>query len=61
MAYDVLLTNDAVRDLEELYDYIARHDTPEKADDVLTRIEEAFSSLSEIPDRGTYPREKSIP
>ncbi len=57
----VLLTNDAVRDLEELYDYIARHDTPEKADDVLTRIEEAFSGRLEIPDRWTYPREKAIP
>jgi toxin ParE1/3/4 len=26
-----LLTNDAARDLEELYDYIALHDAPQKA------------------------------
>jgi hypothetical protein len=26
----VLLTNDAARDLEEIYDYIALHDAPQK-------------------------------
>ncbi len=31
MPFAVLLTNDAARDLEELYDYIALHDAPQKA------------------------------
>ena len=30
MRFDVVLTEDAERDLEELYDYIAEHDTPAK-------------------------------
>lgn len=45
MPFAVLLTNDAARDIDELYDYIALHDTPQKADYVLARIEKAFSTL----------------
>jgi toxin ParE1/3/4 len=52
-----MLTNDAARDLEELYDYIALHDAPRKADHVLDQIEKAFSKLSEFPERGAYPKE----
>ena len=57
MSYSVYLTDDAVRDLEELYDYIAQRDIPERAIHVLSRIEEAFTSLSDTPNRGVYPRE----
>jgi toxin ParE1/3/4 len=57
MPYEVLLTNDAARDLEELYDYIALHDAPGKADHILDQIEKAFSRLSEFPERGAYPNE----
>jgi toxin ParE1/3/4 len=57
MPFKVLLTNDAARDLDELYDYIALHDAPRKADHVLEQIEKAFSNLSEFPKRGAYPKE----
>jgi toxin ParE1/3/4 len=57
MPFKVLLTNDAARDLDELYDYIALHDAPRKADYVLEQIEKAFSKLSEFPERGAYPKE----
>lgn len=57
MPFAVLLTKDAARDLEALYDYIALHDAPQKADYVLEQIEKAFSRLSEFPERGTYPKE----
>ncbi|MBI4618579.1 MAG: type II toxin-antitoxin system RelE/ParE family toxin [Desulfobacterales bacterium] len=57
MPFAVLLTNDAARDLEELYAYIALHDAPQKADYVLEQVEKAFSTLSEFPDRGAYPKE----
>jgi toxin ParE1/3/4 len=59
MPYAVFLTADAARDLEELYDYVALHDAPEKAEHLLERIEKTFSSLSEYPERGTYPKELS--
>jgi len=57
MPFAVLLTNAAARDLNELYDYIAVHDAPQKADYVLEQIEKAFSRLSEFPERGAYPKE----
>jgi toxin ParE1/3/4 len=57
MPFAVLLTTDAARDLDDLYDYIAAHDTPQKADYVLDQIEKAFSTLSEFPERGAYPKE----
>ncbi len=55
--FTVYLTNEAERDLRELYDYIALNDAPEKADYVLKKIEGAFSGLSETPGRGAYPKE----
>jgi len=57
MPFTVFLTDDAVCDLNELYDYIALHDTPQKADYVLQKIERAFSRLSEFPERGPFPKE----
>jgi len=57
MSFTVLLTNDAARDLNEVYDYIAVHDSPRKADYVLEQIEKTFSTLSEFPERGVYPKE----
>jgi toxin ParE1/3/4 len=57
VSYQIFLTNDAACDLEELYDYIETYDTLEKADYVVDKIEEAFSSLSDNPERGAYPKE----
>jgi toxin ParE1/3/4 len=57
MPYAVWLTADAARDLEELYDFIATHDAPRKADHVLKQIEKAFSRLAEHPARGAFPNE----
>lgn len=57
MPFTVLLTDNAAQDLNDLYGYIANHDSPEKADYVLAQIANAFSSLSENPERGAYPKE----
>ena len=57
MPFAVFLTNDAARDLEELYDYIALHDEPQSADYVLEQIERVLSRLSEFPGRGAHPKE----
>ena len=57
MSFAVLLTEDAARDLNELYDYITAHDSPRKADYILEQIETAFSTLSEFPEQGVYPKE----
>ena len=57
MAFAVFLTNDAARDLNEVYDYITLHDTPQKAGYILEQIEKAFSRLSRFPQRGAHPKE----
>ena len=59
MPYRVLLTQDAVNDLDELDTWIATNDSPERADYVLDRISEVFQTLAELPERGTYPKELS--
>lgn len=57
--YAVSLTEQALLDLDDIAQYIALHDAPEKADRVARRIEKAFSSLELLPNRGTHPRELS--
>jgi len=57
MPFEVFLTDDAARDLTELYDYIAEHDAPRKANYVLEQIEKAFLKLKEFPERGANPKE----
>ena len=57
MPFSVLLTDNAARDLNELYEYIEGHDQSGKADHVLEQIEKAFTRLSESPERGAYPKE----
>lgn len=57
MAFTVLLTADAASDLGNIYSYISKHDSPEKAEHVLDQIEKKFVSLSEMPERGVCPKE----
>ena len=44
MAFTVLLTEDAVDDLNNLYTFISHHDSFAKAEYVLQQIEEKFTS-----------------
>lgn len=57
MTFDVVLTQDAMRDLEDLYDFIFDHDSPSKADYVVREIEKMFDTLASFPERGAYPVE----
>ena len=57
MSFEVLLTEGAARDLEDIFDGIARRDDPGNATYVLDRIEAVFTGLSEFPERGAHPRE----
>lgn len=57
MPHPVKLADAAASDIGDIWEYIRQHDSPDIADHVLTRLEEAFSSLSEQPSRGTYPKE----
>jgi toxin ParE1/3/4 len=57
MLYEVSLTKDAERDLEEIYLYIAEQDSRAGADHVLDRLVKATEALKTSPDRGSYVNE----
>jgi toxin ParE1/3/4 len=57
MTYEVVLTKDAERDLEQTYFYIAEHDSRKSADHVIDRLSEAAEALRMSPDRGTHVNE----
>ena len=59
MPYDVLLTDSAVIDLEELDEFILTNDSVESADYVLGKLNEVIGTLAEFPERGHYLPELS--
>lgn len=48
---------DAEQDLEDLYTYIAKFDSPKNADYVLERLLDVAESLAIPPERGSQPKE----
>jgi toxin ParE1/3/4 len=55
--YELRVSRDAQRDLQDIYDYVAGSDSPAKADYVMQRIAEAVDSLQSTPAHGSHPRE----
>lgn len=55
--FEVLLTDSANRDIEEIYEYVATNEGIARANHVLARIEDVIESLARFPQRGPYPRE----
>lgn len=57
MTFKVYIIEDAEHDIVNIYNYIARSDSIEKAEYFLKNIEEKCSSLNENPNRGHIPPE----
>ncbi len=57
MRHDVVLTDDAKADLQDIYDYVADHDAPLKADQLLEKLEKLVDSLGMFPERGAVTKE----
>lgn len=57
MKFSVHLIADAEQDIEELYVYVAQHDSGEEAFKLLDKIEQTIMSLALMPMRGHYPPE----
>jgi toxin ParE1/3/4 len=57
MRYEVLLTEDAEQDVEDLHAYIAKFDSPKNADYVLDRLLEVTESLATSLERSSQPKE----
>ena len=55
--FDVLLTEGAEQDLEAIHDYISDFDCVAHANEVLDALMVVVESLSEFPQRGSYPKE----
>lgn len=55
--YQVRITDEAERDLEDIFEYIARHDAIDKAEYVLAELEKRITALELSPQRGHYPPE----
>lgn len=55
--FDVLLTAGAEQDLESIHDYIAKFDCLANASYVLDELMDVVESLSNFPERGSYPKE----
>ncbi|MDP2157026.1 MAG: type II toxin-antitoxin system RelE/ParE family toxin [Nitrospirota bacterium] len=57
MKYSVFVVEEAERDLQEIYRYVARNDSPEKADRLLVNLEKTVMKLAALPLRGHVPPE----
>lgn len=57
MKYQVVVTDDAERDLEEIYTYIAGADSAQNAEYVLDGVLAATDVLASSPERGSVPKE----
>lgn len=55
--FQVLLTEGAEQDLESIHDYISGFDCAINANNVLDALMDVVESLSEYPERGSYPKE----
>lgn len=57
MSFSVEFSGDAAQDLRAIYRYIAEHDSAANAERVVAGLEQAWISLSELPERGNVPKE----
>ncbi|HEY1365172.1 MAG TPA: type II toxin-antitoxin system RelE/ParE family toxin [Xanthobacteraceae bacterium] len=57
MRFEVWLTADAERDIEDIHRYIAEHGGRARADRVLRSIEQTCLGLATLPERGNIPKE----
>jgi len=55
--FEVFLLGNAEKDIDEIYRYVRRHDSAEKAERLSQSIEEVILSLQTSPLRGHYPPE----
>jgi toxin ParE1/3/4 len=55
--FEVQFTEDALEDLLNIHDYVATHDAPLKADQLLGKLQDAVRSLSRFPERGAATKE----
>lgn len=60
MSFKVSFTENANQDLLELFYYVALHDSPQKAETLIEKLESLCSKLEKFARRGHYPPELEI-
>jgi len=55
--FEVFLLDNAEKDIDEIYRYVKRHDSTEKAEGLFQNIEQVILNLHTSPLRGHYPPE----
>jgi toxin ParE1/3/4 len=55
--YRVVLSGEAISDWRDLHEWVAHHDSPERAEQLSQKIERAIASLAAFPERGCYTKE----
>jgi toxin ParE1/3/4 len=55
--HTIVVERRAEDDLNEIAEYIAAHDSVERAVDVAAKIERSFAALETFPNRGVHPKE----
>lgn len=56
-SYKVVMTKNAAADLEDIYNYIADHDSLDSADYVLDELLKVIDTLTNVPMKGSIPKE----
>ena len=57
MGYNIYLTSEAEQDLDDIYDYVFKHDCAENAEYIITEIEKIYMALELFPNRVVHPKE----
>ena len=57
MKHQIRITEEAERDILDIYNYVARTDSAQQAELLLERLEQCCLSLAQFPDRGHIPAE----
>jgi toxin ParE1/3/4 len=57
MRYRVLFAESAEQDIEDIYRYIARHDSVANADRLLQALDDRWRRLADMPEKGNIPKE----
>jgi len=57
MKYEVFIISDAEKDLIDIYTYISRNHSAERAENLFSQIEAVCYSLDHMPERGHIPPE----
>lgn len=60
MNFKVSFTENARQDLLEIFYYVAIHDSPQKAETLIQKLETLCSKLEKFPRRGHYPPELDL-